>query len=87
MVKKLNLIAATIKIILQNNVRPINIARKLKISKQRVNYWIKTPIKTMQIRRRKIPENFEKHIIRIGNNKTVSTMTGTKIVRIINDFN
>jgi hypothetical protein len=26
-------------------MKPIAITRKLKISKQRVNYWIKTPIK------------------------------------------
>ena len=52
MEKKSNLIAAIIETILKNKIRFINIARKLKISKQRVNYWVKTPIKSSQSRRK-----------------------------------
>lgn len=39
--------------IISNKVKPINITRKLKISKQSVNYWSKTPIKSSQKRRKK----------------------------------
>ena len=41
MVKKLNEIAIKIKALLDLNFSPIDIARKLKISKQKVNYWKK----------------------------------------------
>ena len=52
MVKKSNPIATTIKLLLQNHVRPIEIARQLHISKQRVNYWVKTPMKEVQFRKK-----------------------------------
>ena len=84
MVKKLNLIAATIKTLLQNNVRPINIARKLKISKQRVNYWIKTPIKSIQSRRKKLDKKYIDKIISLGENQTTSAMSSRKIANIMN---
>ena len=52
MAKKTNPIATTIKTLLKNGVRPIKIARQLHISKQRVNYWVKTPIKQVQFRKK-----------------------------------
>ena len=63
MAKKLNLLAATIKTLFKNKVRPIDIARKLKMSKQRVNYWIKTPIKSSQSRRKKLDKIYIDKII------------------------
>ena len=54
MLKKINVIAVTIKTLLNNHIRPIEIAKKLKISKQRVNYWTKNEIKTVQHRKKKL---------------------------------
>ena len=84
MAKKLNLIAATIKTLLKNKVRPINIARKLKISRQRVNYWIKTPIKSSQSRRKKLDKMYIDKIISLGENQTTSSMSSRKIANIMN---
>ena len=58
MLKKINIIAVEIKFILNNHIKPIKIARLLNISKQRVNYWIKTEIKSTQFRRKKISEKY-----------------------------
>ena len=79
MAKKFNLIAATIKTLLKNKVRPINIARKLKISKQRVNYWIKMPIKSSQSRRKKLDKIYIDKIISFEENQTTSSMSYPKI--------
>ena len=84
MAKKLNLLAATIKTLFKNKVRPIDIARKLKISKQRVNYWIKTPIKSSQIRRKKLDKIYIDKIISLGENQTTSSMSSRKIANIMN---
>ena len=84
MAKKFNLLAATIKTLLKNKVRPINIARKLKISKQRVNYWVKTPIKSSQSRRKKLDKIYIDKIISLGENQTTSSMSSRKIANIIN---
>ena len=46
MVKKLNELGVTIKKLLDQGFSQIWIARKLKIRRQKVNYWAKNPIKT-----------------------------------------
>ena len=84
MAKKLNLLAATIKTLLKNKVRPIDIARKLEISKQRVNYWIKTPIKSNQSWRKKLDKIYIDKIISLGENQTTSSMSSRKIANIMN---
>ena len=84
MVKKFNQIAATIKTLYQNHMKPIAIARKLKISKQRVNYWIKTPIEMEQKRRKKLDEKYRKEIISLAENQTTSSMSSRKIAYIMN---
>ena len=84
MAKKLNLLAATIKTLFKNKVRLIDIARKLKISKQRVNYWIKTPIKSSQSRRKKLDKIYIDKIISLGENQTTSSMSSRKIANIMN---
>ena len=58
MVKKINAIAVTIKTLLNNHIRPIEIAKKLKISKQRVNYWTKNEIKAVQHRKKKLGKKY-----------------------------
>ena len=84
MVKKLNCIGATIKTLLKNKVRPIDIARKLKVSKQRVNYWAKTPLKSIQTRRKKLDQIYIDKIIALEENQTTSSMSSRKIANIMN---
>ena len=85
MVKKFNQIAATIKTLYLNHIKPISIARKLKISKQRVNYWLKTPIKMEQKRRKKLNEIYRKQIVSLAENQTTSSMSSRKIAYIMNE--
>ena len=84
MVRKFNQIAATIKTLYQNHMKPITIARKLKISRQSVNYWIKTPIEMEQKRRKKLDEKYRKEIISLAENQTTSSMSSRKIAYIMN---
>ena len=60
------------------------IARKLKIRRQKVNYWAKNPIKTEQKRKRKLEDKYIKEIISLAENKTTSSMSSNKIPNIIN---
>ena len=69
MTQKLNLVAAIIKTLFKNKIRPIDIARKFKICKQRVNYQIKTPIKSSQSRRKKFDKIYIDKIISLGKSK------------------
>ena len=85
MVKKLNILAATIKTLYENHVRPIDIAKKLKISKQRVNYWIKTPIKLEQYRKKKLDDDKINKIVSLAENKTTSSMSCRKIALMMNE--
>ena len=54
MVKKINTDTIAIKTLLKKEMAPLKIARLLHISKQKVNYCKKTPIKTEQFRRKKL---------------------------------
>ena len=60
------------------------IVRKLKIRKQKVNYWEKNPIKTEQKRKRKLGDKYIEEIISLAENKTTSSMISNKISNIIN---
>ena len=84
MVNKLNSIRATIKTLFKSKVRPIDIARKLKVSKQRVNYWAKTPLKSIQTRRKKLGQIYIDKIIALGENQTTSSIGSRKIANIMN---
>ena len=79
MVKKLNELGVTIKKLLDQGFSQIWIARKLKIRRQKVNYWAKNPIKTEQKRRRKLGDKYIKEIISLAENKTTSSMSSNKI--------
>ena len=85
MVKKLNAIATTIKTLLRNHLKPIQIARKLHISKQRVNYWVKREIKEVQYRRKKFDKKIIDKIISLAENKTTSSMSSRKIAALMNE--
>ena len=84
MVKKSNPIATTIKLLLQNHVRPIEIARQLHISKKRVNYWVKTPTKEVQFRRKKLEKKYIDKIISLARDQTTSSMSSRKIASLMN---
>ena len=85
MAKKTNAIATTIKTLLENRMKPIEIARKLHITKQRVNYWVKTPIKTVQCRKKKLEQKYIDKIISLARNQTTSSMSSRKIASIMNE--
>ena len=84
MVKKLKEIAIKIKALLDLNFNPIDIARKLKISKQRMNYWKKTPIIVVKNRITKLNEEFKQKVIHLAKNKLTSEMESRKNAHIIN---
>ena len=84
MVKKLNLIATTIKTLLENKVRTINIPRKLKISKQRANYWMKVLLKSPNLEEKISTKIYIDKVISLGENKTTSFMNSRKIADTMN---
>ena len=84
MVKKLNRDAFLIKILLDKGLKQTDITKILNISKQKVNYWAKTDIKTTRKRRRKIPEEYFQKILALAQNQTTSAMSSRKICSIIN---
>ena len=85
MVKKSNAIATTIKTLLENGMRPIEIIRKLHKSKQRVNYWVKTSIKTVQYGEKKLDQKYIDKIISLARNQTTSSMSSRKIASLMNE--
>ena len=73
-----------IKILLNKGLSQSDITKILNISKQKVNYWTKTEIKTSSVHRRKLPEEYMKKIIDLAQNQTTSAMSSRKICAIIN---
>ena len=58
MVKKINTFGGTVKTLLQKGYSQSWIARKLKVKRQRVNYWALHPLKTEQTKKRKLPDKY-----------------------------
>ena len=83
-VKSLNKFGATVKTFLDAGYSQSWIARKLKVPRQKVNYWAKHPLKTVQYKKRKLPIQYIKRIIKLASNKTTSNMSSAKIAFIIN---
>ena len=54
MVKKINNDAITIKSLLEKGYTQYKIAKILNISKQKVHYWVRTEIKSIQTQKKKI---------------------------------
>ena len=73
-----------IKILLNKGLTQSDITKILNLSKQKVNYWAKTDIKTTTIHRRKLPEEYMKRILELAQNQTTSAMSSRKICAIIN---
>ena len=84
MVKKVNADAITIKRLLKQGMKPIKIARLLKVSKQKVNYWKRAKIKYNQTRRKKLPPEYINKICQLAEDKTTSEMSSRKITNLIN---
>ena len=84
MVKKLNQLGLTIKNLLELCYSQTWIAGKLRIRRQQVYYWKKSPIKTEQKRRKKLEDKYIKEIIALAENKITSSMSSNKIANIIN---
>ena len=82
--KKINEDAILIKKLLDKKIRQIDIAKKFNISKQKVNYWKKTDIKTEIHRRLKLSQEDIDKIIKLAENKTTSEMSCRKIAPIMN---
>jgi len=82
--KKINKDAILIKSFLDKKYRPIDIAKEFNISKQKVNYWKKTEIKTEIHRRLKLNQEDIDKIIKLAENKTTSQMSCRKIANIMN---
>ena len=85
MVKKVNADAITIKRLLKQGMKPIKIARLLKVSKQKVNYWKRAKIKYIQTRRKKLQPEYINKICQLAADKTTSEMSSRKITNIINE--
>ena len=83
--KKSNTIAITIKILLSNHLRPIQIARKLHISKQRVNYWVKREIKEVKFMRKNFDKKIIDKIISLAETQTTSSMSSREMEALINE--
>ena len=66
-------------------MRLIEIARKLHISKQRVNYWAKTSIKAVQYRKKKLSQKYIDKKIALARNQTTSSMSSRKIASLMNE--
>ena len=84
MVKSINKFGATVKTFLAAGYPQSWIARKLKVPRQKVNYQATHLLKTVQHKKRKLPIQYIKRIIKLASNKTTSSMSSAKITFIIN---
>ena len=85
MCKKINEDAIAVKrLIASGEMKYAEIARLLKISRQKVYYWAHKDIITKQQRRKKFSKFYFDKIIKLARNKTTSNMSCRKISRIIN---
>ena len=84
MAKKINTFGATVKTLLLEGYSQSWIARKLKVKRQRVNYWATHPLKTEQTKKRKLPDTYIQKIIELTKDKTTSSMSSYRIMKYIN---
>ena len=84
MVKQINIFGATVKTFLEKGYSQSWIAKKLKVKRQRVNYWALHPLKTEQKKKKKLPDEYIKKIIDLAKNKTTSTMSSSRITKLMN---
>ena len=84
MVKTINKDAFAIKALLKKGFSPIKVARILGLSRQKVNYWRKTEIKSIQYRRKKLDDSYINKIYELAKDKTTSQISSRKIANLIN---
>ena len=84
MVNKINTFGATVKTLLLKGYSQSWIARKLKVKRQRVNYWSTHPLKTEQTKKIKLPDAYIQKIIDLARDKTTSSMSSYRIMKYIN---
>ena len=84
MMKKINTFGVIVKTFLEKGYSQIWISRKLRASKQKVNYWAINPLRTKQFKRRKLEDKYIKKIIDLAKDQTTSTMSSSKITNTIN---
>ena len=82
--KIINNDAITIKSLLEKGYIQYKIAKMLNISKQKVLYWARTEIKSIQTRKKKFRNYYVNKIINLAKNKTTSQMSSKKIASILN---
>ena len=82
--KKINEDALTIRRLIASGVKQAEIARLLKITRQKVSYWANKNFKLNQIRKKKFSQFYIDKIIILARNKTTSAMSCRKIASIIN---
>ena len=84
MCKKINADALAIKRLISNcGTKYAEIARLLKISRQKFYYWTLNDFKDKQNRRKKLSKFYFDKIIKLARNKTTSNMSCRKTSRII----
>ena len=85
MVKKINQDGVAIKKLYQQGYSQAQIMKILNLKKTKVNYWIHTPLKTTQEKKKKLDDKYMKKIYELGKDKPISEMSGEKIKNIINE--
>ena len=73
--KKINEDALTIRRLIASGVKQAEIARLLKITRQKVSYWANKNFKLNQIRKKKFSQFYIDKIIILARNKTTSAMS------------
>ena len=87
MVKKINQDAVPIKSLLSKGYKQADIVKILKVSKQKVHYWVKNPVRTEQKRRKKLNVQYIQKIYTLAKDKSTSEMGSKRIASIINKEN
>ena len=85
MAKAINKDATAIKALFKKDFSPIKVARILGISRQKVNYWRKTEIRSFQHRRKKLDDSYINKICELAKDKTTSQVSSRKIANLINE--
>ena len=84
MAKKINRDAESIKRLLSMGYKQHEVAKILRLRRQKVSYWANKEISRTQTRRKKLKEIYIARIIRWAKNRTTSTMSCRKISSMIN---
>ena len=84
--KKINKDAVAIKKLLKRGLTQKKIAQLLGLKKQKVSYWSKHDIKTIQTRRKKLSRTYINKICKLAKDKATSDMGSKKIANIINEI-